>query len=96
MATENDQVLNDFFNEMKKNDQSKAVPEVDYLKISRKRTRKRRNLIGIAASMVLLVGSFLIWNQSVDQKPEKSLSEIEQNIESMMSWQSATNDLIEK
>ncbi|MEL6562468.1 MAG: hypothetical protein AAFQ94_30135 [Bacteroidota bacterium] len=95
MAIENDQILNDFFNEMKRNDQSKAVPEVDYLKISRKRRRKRRNLIGIAASFVLLVGSYWIWSQSVDQKPEKSLSEIEQNIESMMSWQSATSDLIE-
>lgn len=96
MATENDQMLKDFFREMKKNDQSMSVPEVDYLNISRRRIRKRRSLIGIAACVVLLVCSYWVWNDSVSQIPEKSLSEIEQNIESMMSWQSATSNLIEK
>jgi len=95
MTTENDPILKDFFNEMKKNDQSRPVPEVDFLKINHKRVRRRRNLIAIAASIVIVIGSNWIFNQQPEESAEKSLSEIEQNIESMVSWQSATSDLIE-
>lgn len=96
MTTENDQNLIEFFREMKNKDQLVPVPEVDYLKINNKRIRKKRNLIAVAASIALLVSFIWVFARPEEPTQEKSITEIEQNIESMMSWQSATGDLIEK
>ncbi len=95
MTTENDQLLDDFSKDMKKNDQSRPVPEVDYLGVNRKRIRRTRKLLSIAASLILLLGTYWFVVQPEEPMTDKSITEIEQNIESMMSWKSATSDLIE-
>ena len=96
MTKENDQILSEFFQGMKDSDRLKDTPNVDLKNLSRISPKKRRKLIGIAASIVLLLGVLLFRNQAVDVPPERSLLEIEQDIESIMSWKSGTSNLIEQ
>jgi len=98
MATPDDQMVTEFFKKMKANDQAEVIPEINYLKKDKRSIRrKKRVAIGIAASVVLVLASFLYSaDKNVEVPQEKNIADIEKNINSMMSWESATSGLVDK
>ena len=94
MTTKDDPIVSRFFEEMKTKDSQVEVPDLMSLLIAKKRRRRRRLFIAAAASLTILLS--VVWmNRPQTVQTEVNMVDLEQDIESMMSWESATGSLIE-
>lgn len=101
MSKPNDQLIKDFFDQMKEHDQKVEMPTIENLSTPKKNRKRKYYFLSVAAVITVIICAFLVLNNAFESKEKKVLSnteidDLEQEIESIMSWSSATNDLIPK
>ena len=94
MTTKDDPIVERFFDELKQRDQAGKAPEMLANVMAKQRSQRRRRVVAIAASVTLLLLAVWAVNRPKSQS-EVDIAVVEQDIESMMSWESATGSLIE-
>lgn len=96
MTSNDDPIVERFFTQMKQLDQEVPVPDILARINRKKRLRRRRAYMSVVASVVLLVVAFLmLGREKTSAQQEVDIAVVEQDLESMMSWQSATGSLME-
>lgn len=96
MNTEKDPLLESFFRDMKDADLKAGVPAIDYREKRKRKRSGRRIFSAIAASIAVIVLSIWLIGGKQSQEKRENLGEIESEIENMMTWQSATDKLLDE
>ena len=94
MTTKDDSNVEQFFAQMKQLDNQMRTPDLMDKITRRRRLRRRRIYYSIAASVTILIVALLMTG-SEPSSQEIDIAVVEQDLESMMSWQSATGSLME-